>query len=362
MISDNLLSGGKERRFVELMRGLDKSSKFDCEVIVLESKENTYYDDIFKFKHNLHFLARKSRYDFTIFSSLIKLTKKFRPDVIHCWGSMSAVYILPIVSLIKTKLLYTISDAPPQIKYLSSLWWRTKLVFPFSSFIIANSKAGLFSYNVNPQKGIVIYNGFDFNRLEKSYSKETICSRYDINHSTVIGMVANFTNNKDFDIFISSAQEVLNSRKDILFLAIGDGPNLNRCKNSVQEKFRNNIKFLGRQKNVESIISIMDICVLLTNMDKHGEGISNSILEYMALGKPVIATDSGGTCEIVINDKTGFLVKNKDINDIVRRLNLLINDPLLVKRLGNNGEKRILEEFSIDSMIDKYSFFYNSIN
>ena len=69
---------------------------------------------------------------------------------------------------------------------------------------------------------------------------------------------------------------------------------------------------LGIRSGIESLISAMDICVLST----FTEGISNSILEYMALEKPVIATAGGGTNEIVIDNKTGFLIKQSNPEEL----------------------------------------------
>ena len=64
---------------------------------------------------------------------------------------------------------------------------------------------------------------------------------------------------------------------------------------SVPVHLKDKIIFLGKIANVENIINIFDIGILITNSKVHGEGVSNSIIEYMALGKPVIATRGGGT-------------------------------------------------------------------
>ena len=102
---------------------------------------------------------------------------------------------------------------------------------------------------------------------------------------------------------------ILNNRKDVTFLVIGNGINLEKCR--MKARGHEKIKFLGFQNDIESIVNVFNAGVLLTNQDVHGEGISNSIMEYMALGKPVIATDGGGTKELIVDGKTGFLVQPK---------------------------------------------------
>lgn len=87
-------------------------------------------------------------------------------------------------------------------------------------------------------------------------------------------MVATFSDKKDYTTFINAAQIVIESRDDVTFIAVGDGGNLESCKNLVKPEFQNRIKFLGRQKNVESIVNIFDVGVLAT----FTEGISNTIM------------------------------------------------------------------------------------
>ena len=95
---------------------------------------------------------------------------------------------------------------------------------------------------------------------------------------------------------------------------------------SVPVSLLNKIIFLGKRSNVESIINIFDVGILLTNSKVHGEGISNSIMEYMALGKPVIATRGGGTNEVVIEGENGYLIDP-------------FNEDQLIEKIENVNEK-----------------------
>src|SRR5690606_31004954 len=102
----------------------------------------------------------------------------------------------------------------------------------------------------------------------------------------VVGMVAAFSAFKDYKTFINAANIVLEKRNDVVFVCVGDGPKLNECKSIVQKNNSDKIIFTGKQKNVENIVNVFDIGVLST----FNEGISNSIMEYMALSKPVVVT------------------------------------------------------------------------
>ncbi len=169
---------------------------------------------------------------------------------------------------------------------------------------MANSYAGIKAYNVSAKKSRIIHNGFNFSRITNLDPKEKIRNKFHIKTRYVIGMVGSFYYNKDYNLFLNAAMKILNTRNDISFILIGDGPDLQHCIGLVMPEYKNNILFLGRQENVESIVNIFDIGVLVTNNNVAKEGISNSIMEYMALGKPVIASKGGGTEEIMVDNET----------------------------------------------------------
>jgi len=108
---------------------------------------------------------------------------------------------------------------------------------------------------------------------------------------------------------------------------------------------------------VESVVNLFDIGVLST----YTEGISNSVMEYMVLGKPVIVTDGGGTKELVMDGKTGFLVPQKDPDALFEKLKHLLADPDLRIEMGQKGKDRIYEYFTIDRMEKEYLNLYDSV-
>ena len=84
----------------------------------------------------------------------------------------------------------------------------------------------------------------------------------------------------------------------------------------------------------------------------HGEGISNSIIEYMALGKPVIATDGGGTSEIIQDQVNGFICKPRTPNEIKNKILFLLENHALAEKIGLKNRQLIEEKFSIKSMAE----------
>ena len=356
----DLRSGGKERQLVELLKALSVRKEFICELVVMA--KDIHYDAIKQFNINVHYMIRKTRRDPKIFIHMYNVCKKMKPDIIHTWDSMTFIYAVPAAKNLGIKLINgMIRNAPPKIKIFSQNWTQSKLTFPFSDLIVSNSYAGLKSYKAPAGKSYYIHNGFDFNRINLLEDKNSIRNKHEILTDNIIGMVASFSVNKDYSTYIKAAIMLLEKRDDVTFLAIGNGINLEKCKTYVQSKYKDKIKFLGRQQNVEPLINLFNIGVLATNTSVHGEGISNSVMEYMALGKPVVATECDGTLELVLDGKTGFLVSTGNAKIMCMRLNQLLEDKKLSAKMGNTGKERIYNNFSLNKMAKSYINLYDKV-
>ncbi len=352
---DSIGRGGKERMLVELVRGLTRHHDVQVEIVVM-SRE-IQYPEIHDLDVTLHYLIRRTRKDPFIVPQLQRVCRQFNPDVIHVWDTMSAVYAVPVSMFLRIPLVNgMISNAPEHIRMGSDLWLRSRLTFPFSASILANSLAGLRSYGVRSSKGICIYNGFDSQRSGQLEDPHAVRARLGIRTPKIVGMVGEFAARKDFDTFISAAQTVLAERTDVTFIAVGDGPDWERCKKLVRAENRDRILFPGWQEKVESVINIFDIGVLST----FTEGISNSILEYMALKKPVIASSGGGTPEIVIDGVTGYLISTRRADELVKHIHYLLDNPVESRKMGCRGEEEVRKKFSIDLMITKHIDLYKN--
>lgn len=353
---NGLHPGGKERRMLELMKELKLKKEIEFE-LVLMNKEISY-PEIFDMDVKLHFLIRKTKKDFSIFKRVYKICKEYEPDIIHCWDSMTAIYAIPASKLLNIKLMNgMVVDSPSKNNILNKNWLRAKLTFPFSDIIVGNSVAGLSAYKAPTRKSYCIHNGYNFRRSTNLSDIKIIRNQLDIHTKYIIGMVAAFSKYKDYKTFYEAAKLILKKRQDITFIAIGNNTNSVVSKQMIENEFKKYFKLLGQKTDIETFINAMDICVLAT----FSEGISNSILEYMALGKPVIATLGGGTIEIVEDNKTGYLVKVSDIEEMANKMEYLLNNPELRNQMGINGQLRIQNLFSINLMVKKFVALYEKL-
>lgn len=355
-VIDTLTAGGKERRLTELMKALKLSSDIEFELALMST--DVHYHEVYDLGIKLHFFIRRSRKDLAIFGKFYNLCKRFRPDVIHCWDSMTAIYITPVCKILRINLVNgMVIDSPRRQNVFYQPWLRARITFPFADIIIGNSKAGLMAYRAPESKSVVIYNGFNFERTNTILPKDNIIRQLNISTEYIVGMVATYSEFKDYSTYFRAAQLLLEKRKDVTFLAIGKNTDSESSWKWIENKNREYFRLLGKKSGIESYINIMDIGILAT----FTEGISNSILEYMAMSKPVIATDGGGTCEIVENNVTGFLVRQSDPDELAEKIDKLLKDKVLRDKMGSNGNNRIQEVFSIENMADKYIEVYSRL-
>ncbi len=348
--------GGKERQLVELLRFLSKQEGVEVHVAVMSHEIK--YPEVLELGIPIHYLIRRFKQDPRIFLRFFSLCREIRPSVVHTWDSMTSVYAAPVCRALGIRFMNNmIQDAPPRLPMFSRMWLCSRLTFPLSDMVVGNSKAGMKSYGVAHRESYCVYNGFDNTRFERIGDPEMVRREFSITTDYVVGMVGEFAERKDFETFLLAGQEILRTRNDVTFVTVGDGETLDYCKSLVPPMYRERILFLGWQSNVERIVNIMDIGVLAT----FTEGISNSILEYMALGKPVVATDGGGTSEIVLDGQTGFLVACRNVEQLAGRIRELLDDPGEAKRMGRGGKQFVAETFQIETMGKRFLDLYSRL-
>jgi glycosyltransferase involved in cell wall biosynthesis len=355
---ESLHYGGKERLVVELLSYLKKHNEYELMLVLI--KKDIQYTDFLNLRIPYEVIERKwSKKDPGLFIKFYNISKNFQPDIIHTFGSMSTFYSLPTVMLRNTPLINSqISDAPPRIKKWSFFYFMSRINFRFSKLIVSNSQAGLKSYKIENKKGKVIYNGISLDRFGRLRNKEEMKEIYGIKTPYIIIMVATFSDNKDYDKYINIAKKLNSLRRDVTFVSVGDGSHFERIKNRVDNEKIPNIIFTGRISDVESLISACDIGTLFS---PNGEGISCAITEYMALGKPVIANDAGGTKEIVKNEINGYLITEETAEEIAELINNLIDDNNRRQVMGEAGRNLIHESFTIDRMGKEFEKVYGEI-
>jgi glycosyltransferase involved in cell wall biosynthesis len=349
-------TGGKERQLAELIKGL-LSEHFEIHLLI-KSEGAHYLNDIKEKLSSFHSLDR-ARFGKKAFRDIVHQINEVKPHIIHSWADTTSFYAVFARAFVKNKYILvdgSIRMAPPLVKRFNFEYFQRKIINNFSDIVVANSRAGLKSYNVPARKSRCIYNGFDVARLSNLVDPGLLISELGIMTKYVIGMVARFDHEKDWSTFFRAAEKVLETRQDVTFISVGGGADLNKYRNQLKPGTKDRFIFTGKRNDVESIVSLFDIGILAS----YSEGISNSIIEYMALGKPVIASGTGGIIELVVQDETGLIFSVGDHEALSRLMILLLDDGQLRASMGESAKKRISLKFSYEQFVNAYAKLYKA--
>jgi glycosyltransferase involved in cell wall biosynthesis len=172
----------------------------------------------------------------------------------------------------------------------------------------------------------------------------------------VVSMVANLHNaRKDHATFVRAADRLRREFPSAVFVVAGNGEPgeaLRADGQSLLEQRR--LLFLGSCQRIADLLLVSDICVL----SSHSEGLSNAVLEYMAAARPVVASDVGGIRELVVEDRTGYLVSPRDPSRLADRIAFLLRHPERANLMGEAGRARVYERFSLTGQSDAVHRIY----
>lgn len=353
IVVDGLPIGGTERQVVELLKGLKQNGRFKTALAVLDhggalQQEAALLADIFLP------IQRRLRFDVTPILFLIQEAQNIKASLLHTFGWMSGFFGLVAARWLRLPIINSgVRTAWTHLPLREKLhtWAMLK-----ADVVVANSKAGLKTYNLQGHRCVrVIYNGLDSARFNgvvpEHYDRPTMC------------MVANFSKYKDQMTVIKSLPLIKTKIRDIQLFLVGiDMGYLDTCRQLVHElRLESAVSFISNTESPQPIISGSQVGVLMTNIHFHGEGASNAILEYMAMGKPVVATDSGGIPEIIRENETGYLVPAEAPEKLAEKVIALLSDPELSYQMGQAGRLRVEREFSLNIMVKEYETLYQTL-
>lgn len=344
-VSNGLDSGGKERQLIELIKNIN----IDQHIIgIITFGKDQYYSAEAKRYSSYYKELDKKTNRFKPFFSVWECFREFKPDIVHTWDGFSTMYSLLPCRYYKTKLIDgSIRDAGAYKGWQFFFKW---FLLGRSSFVISNSNAGLNAYK---KRGIVIYNSIDPTRFIS----------FKENKEFNIVMTANFSDAKDHQTFLKAAIPLVRNKiVDNVYL-LGDGPLKERYINSINKEhpdISSKFHFKGNVRNVEEYISECHVGVLCSTI-KFSEGISNSVLEYMATGLVPIVTDLGGSSEIIEDGRNGYLIKPEDSGRIIELVLVLKTTPELFRKLSQAARKTIETKFSMKKNIKMLTDIYSTL-
>lgn len=240
----------------------------------------------------------------------------------------------------------------------------------FVDRIKCNTKAATIYFSqlekVPISKFDVSYNGVEIGGYDISeYNKKIIKERYGIKgNEIVVGVLGGVKKFKGHVEFLEMAKILAQTHDDVKFLIVGGGYKSRGDeyfdyikKLNIEKGLERKVIFTGFIKNIAMILPAFDIAIL----PSYTEGCSNVLLEYMAAGKPVVATDVGGNPELLVDGVTGFIVPSQNACILAEKVDVLLYSSNDRQKMGKKGLDRIEEFFDINKVIDGEMKYYEKL-
>jgi L-malate glycosyltransferase len=242
-----------------------------------------------------------------------------------------------------------------------------RLSYRMAHAIVANSEAvrqQLIEEGTPSKKIFAIHNGLDPQRVKppSDLTREQLLASFGLPRDgglSFVAIVANLRHPvKDHPTFLRAASRVHRIAPYARFIVAGEGELIAPMRELARELGIEQVtNFIGRCDRVAQLLAVADVCVLSSK----AEGFSNSILEYMAAGRPAVVTDVGGAREAVVDGATGFITPPGDDEALAQAVICLLNDPELARAMGERGRKRIQEKFSLQAHLDRIENLYDRL-
>lgn len=359
--------GGLENGLVNLINCLP-SEEYVHTIICLEHATE-FRQRIRQSDVKIYELHKKKGKDISMYWRIWKLLRQIKPDIVHTRNIGTIDMLLPAYLSGVKKLVHGehglefMELEGENSKYnlfrrVIQVIVKKYIVVSHDLLIWLNNEVG-----VKREKISLIYNGVDIKKFHSATgSKDILPPRFAPDNAIIIGSIGRMEEVKDQMTLVKSFVQLLQNHpelyNDIRLIIVGDGRMIGDIRHYLKDKGVESLVWLpGFCDNVADFYRLFDVFVLSSKR----EGVSNTILEAMACGLPVIATDVGGNPEIVMNHSTGQLVAVESPDDVEKALLKYISNPLVRKNHGNIARARALSEHSLTAMVEKYRSVYQSL-
>lgn len=366
-IIDSFEQGGSERQAMQLLTQLHASGKCRVYLACLQNRGSLRAEADRLGIGEIHEYALNSFYDLnfaTQLRSLVRFIKEKKIEVVHthCFYTnifgMTGAFLAGVRARVTSKGETDGFRTPMQKR-------AERAAFRLSHRVIANClvvQNQLVREGVSPAKIIQHYNGLDLERLKvrEGLRREEALAGFGLpSERRYLSIVANLRNPvKDHPMFLRAAARVRAAVPDAGFAIAGEGELMQSLRELASELgLQDDVFFIGRCDRVADLLFASTIGVLSSK----AEGFANAILEYMAAGLPVVATEVGGAREAIAEGETGYTVASGDDEKMAARIIELLNEPEKARAMGQRGKVVAAEKFSCDRHLQNTLELYDEL-
>ncbi len=292
--------------------------------------------------------------DRAVLPQLRSVVARFEPNVVHAHGYKADLYAwaalrgrgVPLVSTCHG--WHGTGRMLPLYNLLDRMALRS-----FDRVATASTEIALIvrSGGVPPEKIAMIHNGIDTAPFDSATPS------LEQTGAPVAGIVGRLSREKNVDVFLRAAAEVLRQLPSASFVVVGTGPEREPLERLAAELgIADRVRFLGRRDDIPNLLASLDVVVSASRQ----EGLPILLLEAMASGRAIVATTVGEVPAAIENGVSGLLVAPDDAGALASAICQVLSDKELQRRLGSAARQRVQTEFSCDRMIRSYLRLYES--
>lgn len=358
--------GGMENGTVNLVNFMERK-KF-ANIICSLTPPDGYQYRINSERRITYNLNKKDGNDISVPFKIASIIKKEHVDIVHSRGWPTYLEGFLPAKLMCGHVKFIFSYHGKRIEDVPHIPKRRLYTERFLSFFVdcimtlsgqmANEYASMI--NIKREKIKVIYNGVDIDKFRLT-NAESNSLRKELNiekDDYVIGFVGRVDPVKDIQTLINAVSIAKTHIQNIKLIIVGDGNERAKLQESVnRKKMENNVIFTGQRDDIPDCLSIMNLYV----QPSLYEGMSNTIIEAMANGKVVVATEVGGTPELIEHEVDGLLFHPGSSEELAKYIIDLYKNPEKACILSDRACKKVKKQFSMSSMIKNYENLYMNL-
>ncbi|MGQ9406680.1 glycosyltransferase [Mycolicibacterium gilvum] len=358
MVLDHFSFGGAENLVAEL--GLKSPASMTITAASLGPPTGTHtalFGRLAEAGLDPTYLGVKKLLDVPGFVRLVRVLRRAPVDVVHAHLGYSAVLVTLAAFLARKPVVATL-HLSPQPHGSRGEWLKERLSVRVPGrlgrlVLVSQHAYDQYAQRHGPARRTwrMVPNGVDTDRFRKSGSS-------DRNGGPVWACVAALRPDKNHADLLQSWKAVVAAHPGATLLIVGDGPARPDIERAVTELgLSESVTLLGRREDVAAILETTD-GVVSASVD---EALPTALLEAAACGLPVVATDAGGTREIVIDDVTGRLVPLRDVPALTAALLSTIGDPVRAAEYGRAGRSLVEQKYSLTRWIENLNTLYAEV-
>ncbi|MCF8034431.1 MAG: glycosyltransferase [Desulfarculaceae bacterium] len=357
MLLSSFITGGMERQALSLARSVGEHG-FDPLMISLDGS-GPLQEDIEEAGLPSLILNKKKSIDLALFVRLARLGKEHSIDLIHAHNWYAGFYAVGSRFISNVPVVTTLHGFAYNV--IKRRQFLRMLAAKLSTYTVCVGQQvgteAIRKYKLNGKKVKVIYNGVDCQGFAASSQGAEVRASLGIGpETTVFLFVGRISPIKDLPCLLEATARLARSRSGFRVIIAGSGESLGELQGQARQLgVSDKVSFLGERKDIPDLLSASDALV----MSSLNEGISMAILEAMAAGLPVIATDVGGNSELVKDQHTGLLVGAKDAAGLAGAMQRAVDDPGRLRQMGQAGQSVCLNQFSLQQMVENYCAVYS---